>query len=65
MAALIDSKCLCVSVGVGVIVWVKVDVCGWFCECSYVGGNGDFHACVSCVHVEFAASFTCKCLLLQ
>ena len=37
------------------IVWVKVDVCGWFCEGSYVGGNGDFHACVS--PVEFAAIF--------
>ena len=45
------------------IVWVKVDVCGWFCECSYVGGNGDFHACVSHVYMlSLQQSFTCKCL---
>ena len=34
MAALIDSVCVCLWAWVlgcvGVIVWVKVDVCGWF-----------------------------------
>ena len=45
IAALIDSM------HVSVCVW------GWFCGCSYVGGNGDFHACVYMLSLQ--QSFMC------